>query len=908
MRVVIYEHDVSRWLPEVSQVAGKPEAAFVLRDAWAGVPDGGSLSAEDKVDLTASAFSFPLDDFQLKAIRALARSESAVVAAPTGSGKTVIGEAAVYLALAQGLRVFYTTPLKALSNQKYSDFKKQFGASRVGLLTGDVSANRDADILVMTTEVYRNMLYASESGFEVSGVGPSMMDNIYAVVFDEFHYMNDRERGTVWEESVIISPKRTLLVALSATMRNVDEVRAWFSEVHGPTELVVSSFRPVPLDFGFCNRNGLFTLTSQRPGYGGRNMINPKVCSNDVLKAAKMRVEHRGIAGDWDEDVRKGKKPRRGNRKASPAEIAKEIDYMFEEGMKKGRMLKVMNARPSNQEVPSYAYLIRCLRKRSMLPAIVFIFSRDGCDRAAGMIAEGEHSDLLTKEEAALVDEKVSEFENAHPGLIGEDKLRLARKGISSHHAGLLPIWKAVVEELFQDGLIKVVFATETLAAGINMPARTTVISALSKRAGAEGTVELSTSEVFQMAGRAGRRGKDKRGTCVFVRSQFEGAETAYNIINQEVEALSSTFAATFGMVLNLLKRRDLDGSKELVEKSFGAFLMRKGRQERLGGRGTMSDAETFVEAKKLLETAPLDEVSRLAKLSNRLRTEQKVLKKLAQINLLNQIADREQILPFVPVGTKAIIVQKDADTTCLNVQKVELETHLFQGRPDSLWKGLVEYAVVLGNVEVDPESEELTAVLTQSNEIRLLGNKHFVHVDVEGETLKWEEVDPGEWKARFVPSRGHFEFSSTDQMYYAGSSESSALADLVPEISFPPVPGHLLAQKDLMEGVRQKLSENLLYDRKNRNDLVKAFKAVKKLKKQFTVEQLRSVERKMDKLSVQEESNWKVFMSAAEVLQEFGFLTQDYEVTELGSLGASLRSSNELWISMVLLSDSISK
>lgn len=236
----------------------------------------------------------------------------------------MIGEAAVYLALANGMRAFYTTPLKALSNQKYHDFKKQFGEERVGLLTGDVSANREADVVVMTTEIYRNMLYAAESGMEVSGTKPSVIDDVYAVIFDEFHFMNDRERGTVrrqhkikntrhnnntrnlsatpspppsdlekrnpslnclplipphktlvsivskvWEESVIISPKRTLLVALSATMRNVQDVREWFTAVHGPTELVISTHRPVPLEFMFCNRTGIYTLFSNRKGYNG---------------------------------------------------------------------------------------------------------------------------------------------------------------------------------------------------------------------------------------------------------------------------------------------------------------------------------------------------------------------------------------------------------------------------------------------------------------------------------------------------------------------------------------------------------------------------------------------------------------------------------------------------------------
>lgn len=199
-------------------------------------------------------------------------------------------------------------------------------------------------------------------------------------------------------------------------------------------------------------------------------MINPKVLSKEVVRAAALRVEHRGVAGEEDPDSDRRGKIKRGNRRANADEIAKELHYMLEDGLKKGKKLRAVNTRPSLEEVPSFGYLVRCLKRRAMLPAIVFVFSRGGCDRAASMVGNGESADLLTREEFEEVDRRMSEFEAAHPGLVQEEKLNLARKGIASHHAGILPLWKSVVEEMFQDGLIKVVFATETLAAGINMP------------------------------------------------------------------------------------------------------------------------------------------------------------------------------------------------------------------------------------------------------------------------------------------------------------------------------------------------------------------------------------------------------------------------------------------------------
>eukprot|EP00190_Bangiopsis_sp_CCMP1999_P007394 CAMPEP_0198724568 /NCGR_PEP_ID=MMETSP1475-20131203/2029_1 /TAXON_ID= ORGANISM="Unidentified sp., Strain CCMP1999" /NCGR_SAMPLE_ID=MMETSP1475 /ASSEMBLY_ACC=CAM_ASM_001111 /LENGTH=1060 /DNA_ID=CAMNT_0044486133 /DNA_START=9 /DNA_END=3193 /DNA_ORIENTATION=+ len=904
--------ELEKWVHDLKTCAGTPPAANLLRTAWTSSSENGEeLNDIEKVELTAAAFPHPLDDFQLQAVSALSRGESAVVSAPTGSGKTVIGEAAVYLALASGQRAFYTTPLKALSNQKFNDFKQQFGDRRVGLLTGDVSVNRDADVVVMTTEVYRNMLYASESGSEVSGVAPSVIDDVHAVVFDEFHFMNDRERGTVWEESVIISPRHTLLVALSATMRNVDDVRDWFEDVHGPTELVVSTFRPVPLDFLFCNRSGVYSLMSPKTAPSGRPAINPKVCAPEVLKAAALRVEHRGIAGDWNEDERKGKKPRRGTRRASVQEISKELDYMFEDGLKKGKMLKAMNVRPSQQDIPSYGFLVRSLKRRNMLPAIVFIFSRGGCDRAASMVSEGEQMSLLTEDEVIELDRRISDFERIHPNIVGDDKLRMARKGIASHHAGLLPLWKAIVEELFQDGLIKVVFATETLAAGINMPARTTAITSLSKRAGAEGIVDLTTSEIFQMAGRAGRRGKDKRGFCVIVKSQFEGAENAYHMINCDVDALNSTFTATYGMVLNLLQRRDLDGSRSLIEKSFGSFLLRRGRRQRYEQSGLSSDLEQFLDAKKVLEGTSLEQVADMTKQADRVRTEEKLLKKLIQIEVADQMDSLATGASYAPPGTPMLVFRPGAlkSSQGRKNEKAEFmssvcEELLEHGELSEASRTNLEEAVLVTS-SVDEDEQHLLVILTRENILRAITQEDVYLFDYETAPIEVSAVCKDKWQ--FTVDRV-FEDARRSRraklVETEGGPEMEPLAAAVPSVAVPPVAGHIASQYALTRDAATRLEACELYQRDDRDEMMRSLKLVRKLRKRFTVSQLRAVEKRIEKDLVVEATNWNDFLSAAEVLKDFGFLTEDRKLTQMGSLGAALRSNNELWVSIVLLSD----
>ncbi|MEB3286078.1 MAG: DEAD/DEAH box helicase [Vampirovibrionales bacterium] len=445
---------------------------------------------------------FEPDDFQKEAMQTIAKGHSVVVCAPTGSGKTLIAEYAAFQALNDGKRLFYTTPLKALSNQKYHDFKKQYGEANVGLLTGDLSVNRDARIVVMTTEIFRNMLYGIQ-------VDPEYLTNVGYVVLDECHYMNDAERGTVWEESIIYCPSHIQAIALSATVANAQELADWINDTHHDTRLIQSNFRPVPLRFSFYDREQLMPLFEDHGNTGSERRLNRKL-----------------------------KLVQKGNR--------------FNKQQRQFRVGK----------------LVEFLHEKNMLPAIFFSFSRKDCDT---YMRETKDLRLLTPDERIRIKQSIEDFIIQNPYLKHNPHLPLIANGFASHHAGLLPGIKLLVESLFQRGLIKVVFATETLAAGINMPARTTVISKLSKRAD-EGHRLLHANEFLQMSGRAGRRGMDDVGYVVVISSQYEGAREAAQLAASPPDALNSQFTPTYGMVLNLLQRHSLEKAEFLIRRSFGQY------------------------------------------------------------------------------------------------------------------------------------------------------------------------------------------------------------------------------------------------------------------------------------------------------------------------------------------------
>ena len=476
-------------------------------------------------------YEFDFDDFQVAACSALGAGSGVLVAAPTGSGKTVIGEYAVHLALAQGRKCFYTTPIKALSNQKYADLVRRYDSRTVGLLTGDNSINGDAPVVVMTTEVLRNMLYTGSP--TLSGLG--------YVVLDEVHYLADRSRGAVWEEVIIHLPESVRVVALSATVSNAEEFGEWLDQVRGGTAVIVDEQRPVPLWQHVLAGNRLYDLfTDTVPPAGsageGHTRVNPEL----------LRVAQRDT---WIEHKAPGR-PGRGGRR--PRRFA-----------------------------PAYRPdVISRLDASGLLPAITFIFSRAGCNAAVEQcLAAGLR--LTTPEEAQQI-QRVAERRTAD--IPPEDLTVLGygewldglRRGIAAHHAGMLPAFKEVVEELFAAGLVRAVFATETLALGINMPARTVVIEKLDKWNG-ETHANLTAGEYTQLTGRAGRRGIDVEGHAVVLWQPGMDPGAVGGLASTRTFPLNSSFRPSYNMAVNLTGWAGRARASTLLESSFAQFQADRG-------------------------------------------------------------------------------------------------------------------------------------------------------------------------------------------------------------------------------------------------------------------------------------------------------------------------------------------
>lgn len=467
---------------------------------------------------------FSLDPFQEQACQALAKGKGVLVAAPTGAGKTIVGEFAIHLALEKSQKVFYTTPIKALSNQKFAELVARYGPERVGLLTGDTNTNSDAQIVVMTTEVLRNMIYANSDSLIELGF----------VVMDEVHYLADRFRGAVWEEVILHLPKDVKLVSLSATVSNAEEFGAWLEEVRGDTEIVVSEHRPVPLDQHVLFGNELMELFAA----GSKNQrVNPELVQKH---SNKLRIPMGSLRNT------KGKRPKGG------------IDHKF------SRIPKV-----SKPEV------VEILEDNDLLPAIFFIFSRVGCD-AAVRACHQYGVRLTTREEQAeiryLVEEKTASIADEDLATLGYfEWLSGLERGVAAHHAGMLPAFKEVVEELFLRKLVRVVFATETLALGINMPARTVVLERLDKFNG-ESRVQITPGEYTQLTGRAGRRGIDTLGHSVVQWSGNLDPASVAGLASKRSYPLISPFKPTANMAVNLIEAFGRKRAREVLETSFAQF------------------------------------------------------------------------------------------------------------------------------------------------------------------------------------------------------------------------------------------------------------------------------------------------------------------------------------------------
>jgi ATP-dependent RNA helicase HelY len=465
----------------------------------------------------AAGLSFELDPFQREACGALEGGSGVLVCAPTGAGKTVVGEFAVFLARRQGRKCFYTTPIKALSNQKYNDLVDVHGTATVGLLTGDNAINGDAPVVVMTTEVLRNMLYA----------GSPALHGLSYVVMDEVHYLADRFRGAVWEEVIIHLPASVTLVSLSATVSNAEEFADWLVTVRGETEVVVSEHRPVPLWQHMLVGRRMFDLFHNQEA-AEHHEVHP-----ELLRYT--REQQRRL--DWVDD-RRGRSSRR-------------------------------------RAVPSRFEIVERLDREGLLPAIQFIFSRAGCAAAvqqclaAGIRLNGPDE---RAEIRAIVEERTRDIPADDLQVLGYwEFLDGLERGLAAHHAGMLPTFKEIVEELFVRGLVKAVFATETLALGINMPARCVVLERLVKFNG-EQHVDLTPGEYTQLTGRAGRRGIDIEGHAVVVWAPEIDPQHVAGLASTRTYPLRSSFRPSYNMAVNLVGSVGVAAARELLESSFAQF------------------------------------------------------------------------------------------------------------------------------------------------------------------------------------------------------------------------------------------------------------------------------------------------------------------------------------------------
>ncbi|AZZ39238.1 RNA helicase [Acidipropionibacterium jensenii] len=499
----------------------------------------------------AAGYDFPLDDFQRRACEYLDDEAGVLVAAPTGSGKTVVGEYATFLALETGRKCFYTTPIKALSNQKFHDLVDRYGADQVGLLTGDLSVNSEAPIVVMTTEVLRNMIYASSRTLE--GLG--------WVVMDEVHYLADRFRGPVWEEVILGLAESVRLVCLSATVSNAEEFGEWLAEVRGDIRIVVSETRPVPLTQHVAvSRRIIDLFAPDQPGD-----VNPELVRIAREEARFQRDDSRRPRG------RNGK----GRRSVS-----------YGSGRFGGATSRQDRNGPEHRgprNSPSRSQVVRSLRQAGLLPAIIFVFSRTGCDAAVSQLM---NSDVVLTNGAEA--DRLREIAERHgAGLSPEERAALGWdrflaafcRGIAAHHAGLLPVTKAIVEEGFVTGLLKVVVATETLALGINMPARTVVIERLVKYNG-QTHADITPGEYTQLTGRAGRRGIDVQGHAVVCWQPGMDPRAVAGLASRRTYPLRSAFAPTYNMAVNLVASMGRQRAARLLEHSFAQFQT----DRRLGG------------------------------------------------------------------------------------------------------------------------------------------------------------------------------------------------------------------------------------------------------------------------------------------------------------------------------------
>ncbi|WP_072801809.1 DEAD/DEAH box helicase [Rhodococcoides yunnanense] len=578
----------------------------------------------------AGELDFPLDRFQVDACAALEAGHGVLVCAPTGAGKTVIGEFAVHLALSAGRKCFYTTPIKALSNQKFAELTARYGRASVGLLTGDSSINPDAPVVVMTTEVLRNMLYASSDALR----------GLSHVVMDEVHYLADRFRGAVWEEVILHLSQDVRLVSLSATVSNAEEFGAWMETVRGDTTVVVDENRPVPLSQHIMVGRRLFDLFDSRAQSG--NGAAKLVVDRDLVRHVKQR-QALDQADKWQAPHSRGR----------------------------GRGGGGYSASANNRPLPRPEVIAR-LDQEALLPAITFIFSRAGCDAALTQCLRSRLV-LTTPEQVeeirSIIDKHTAELPRQDLEVLGFWEWREAlERGLAAHHAGMLPVFRHTVEELFVKGLVRAVFATETLALGINMPARTVVLEKLVKYNG-ETHAELTPGEYTQLTGRAGRRGIDIEGHAVVLWQPGTEPTEVAGLASTRTFPLRSSFRPAYNMSINLVEQFGAADSRALLEQSFAQFQADRSVVGLV--RGIERNDATLAELGARLG-GPDGEYFEYARLRERLKEREKTLERQGRQDRRKNAVDSLRELKrgdvvSVPSGRRsglAVVLEPDIDAS----------------------------------------------------------------------------------------------------------------------------------------------------------------------------------------------------------------------------------------------------
>eukprot|EP00200_Dunaliella_tertiolecta_P005053 CAMPEP_0202359206 /NCGR_PEP_ID=MMETSP1126-20121109/12588_1 /ASSEMBLY_ACC=CAM_ASM_000457 /TAXON_ID=3047 /ORGANISM="Dunaliella tertiolecta, Strain CCMP1320" /LENGTH=1135 /DNA_ID=CAMNT_0048952565 /DNA_START=212 /DNA_END=3620 /DNA_ORIENTATION=- len=889
------------------------------------IAEGGeSLSVES----VGRIFPYPLDDFQQEALQKLLDGMSVVVCAPTGAGKTAIAEAAAAATLARGLRVVYTTPLKALSNQKLLEMRARFGHVRCGLQTGDTSLNTEADIVIMTTEILRNIMYRTaevedaaeeaeasngqqaqeaessaaetpqaeregESGssdhpdsdiIDLDGTSIDLstsgstntrearLGDVGLIVLDEVHYLGDPHRGSVWEEAIINCPRHIQLLCMSATVQNPDDLGGWISKEHQACETISTYFRPVPLHW-------YYSYTAPPPKgvqlvdlmTKDKEALNPKLATKAALLEEARYMLQRSVGG------------RRSKSAAAWEESITPI-VAGDKFLQKKMMAK---------RVPNIETLVQILGKKKLLPVIWFILSRKDCDLATVKAGSGAYS-LTTESEQAAIKHEVDLLTEDQPEAIRSKLLPALMKGVASHHAGHLPGWKSLVERLFQRNLLKVVFATGTLAAGINMPARTTVISALGRMTD-DGPQLMPHNELLQMAGRAGRRGFDTAGYCVVLQTRFEGAEEAWRIISNGPEPLVSQFNVSYGLVLNLLSIYTLDQARNFCNKSFGAYLRREGNTRRAA---EMADLEAEIERLKAeYQASP---AAQSQKASGQVKASRERLRVLRERVNQKRNADAQAMLEHTGIPRKVILEIRLSS----NKPPLRLPSIIVSRAGDELF-GL-EASLSLQ----DLESPYYYALSADNRLLRV----HVMHVagvleGPEGEIdpqdaakidAAVQRVRPVEW-ANMSPTNftaqttGGNNSTAVVALQLLSAQANWKMLQVDPELAAQVV----AAKESVRQAVaaandHQKEKEREARGTKGSTQSKDLLFKIKRLSKQ--ADKLRAG------IRATEENTWRSFTDVVEVLITMGALEANtLRVLPLGLVARNIQGNNELWLALVL-------